>query len=70
MLLALGPRKSIGKKLNPIKVGLGGPKFGNFDGFHEISILRVVLGLTIAGIIIDTQVRLLNALVTSTDVNF
>ena len=70
VLLALGPRKSIGKRLNSAKVWFHDPKFRNFDGFHEISILRSVLGLAIAGILINTQVMVLNAWVTSLDVIF
>ena len=54
--MSLGPRKSIIKRLNGLKVGHDDPKFRIFDGFHEISILKVVLGLAISRIIINTQV--------------
>ena len=35
VVLAFGPRKSIGKRLNAVKVGHDDTKFGIFDGFHE-----------------------------------
>ena len=46
------------------------PKFGIFVGFHEITILTPVIGLSFSGIIICTQMMLLNAWVTSLEVNF
>ena len=69
MRTALGTRTSIGQRLNPAKVGRGGPKFRIFDGFHEISDLIIVMGLTISGIIINTQLMVLNAWTTSKEVN-
>ena len=62
--------KSIGKQLNGTKVGHDDPKFGILDGFHQISVLAPVIGLPFAGIIINTQVMLLNAWVTPLDVHF
>ena len=58
------------KKIEWAKVGRGGPQFGIFDGFHEISDLIIVMGRAISGIIIDTQLVFLNAWVTSLEVNF
>ena len=48
----------------------GGTKFWSLDGFHEIPVLAQVMGLSLSGVILDTQVMLLNAWVTSTEVNF
>ena len=70
MRAALGPRKSIGKRLNGGKVGRDDQDFRIFDGFHEISGLTQVIGLSIPGIIIDTQVMFSNAWVTSLEVIF
>ena len=42
----------------------GGPEFLDFVGFHQTSILMPVVGLSFSGIIIYTQVMLLNAWVT------
>ena len=65
-----GTRKSIGKRLIFLTVGLDGPKFRIFDGFQEILGLTPVMGLPISGIIINTQVMFPNAWVTCLDVNF
>ena len=46
------------------------PGFWIFGGFHEISDLIIVMGLTIPGIIIYTQLMFLNAWVASLEVNF
>ena len=43
------------------KVGRGGPEFGFFDGFHELSVLTSVMGLSFSGIIINAQVMFLSA---------
>ena len=67
---ALGPGKSIRKRLNGIMVGLDGTKFGIFGGFHEISCLTLVMSLSLSGIIMDTQVMLSDAEATSLEVNF
>ena len=58
------------EKMNEFKVGHDDPKIGIFDGFHEISVLVSVIGPPFAGIIIDTQVLILNAWVTSLEVDF
>ena len=68
MLATLGPRKSIGKRLNGIKVGHDDTTFLIFEGFREISDLITVMGLTNSGIIINTQLMFLNAWVTSLEV--
>ena len=46
------------------------PKISIFVGFHEILILTPVIGLVFSGIIIDTQLMLLNGWVTSFEVIF
>ena len=56
MRAALGPRKSIGKRLNGIKVGHDDPEFRIFEGSQGISGLTPVMGLSVSGIIIDTHV--------------
>ena len=61
MRAALGPRKSIGKRLCGTKVGHDDPEFSIFGG---------VLGLSISGIIINTPLMFLNAWVTSVEVHF
>ena len=67
---ALGPKKSIGKRLNEVKVGHDDLEFRIFDGFHEISDFIILMGLPIPGIIIDTQLMFLNAWVPALEVNF
>ena len=62
-------RKPFGKILNPAKVGHNDQEFLIFDGFHQISVLTPVVGLPFAGIVIDTQVMLLNAWVTSLEMH-
>ena len=44
--------------------------FGIFDGFQEISGLTPVMGLSISGIILHTQVMFLNVWVTSMEIDF
>ena len=56
--------------MNGVKVGHNDPKCWIFEGFREISVLNPFMGLSISGIIINTQVMFLNALVTSPEENF
>ena len=48
----------------------GDPEFRIFDGLNDISSLTPIVGLAIAGIIINTQVMFLNAWMTSLEDNF
>ena len=48
----------------------GGTQFWILDGFHAISGLTPVMGLPISGIIVNTQVMFLNAVVTKLEVKF
>ena len=58
---ASAPEVLIGEGPWCIIVGRDDPKFGIFNGFHEISVLAPVMGLSFRGIIINAQVTFLNA---------